>query len=82
MHPEKGVSCFHFHEVVPKQAAIGSAGQRILVTDGSKFGVIRPAFFASLDEFDIIVTDAEAGQHLQHIRPVIEQAGAPRVMIA
>ncbi|MDW5378278.1 DeoR/GlpR family DNA-binding transcription regulator [Halomonas sp. HP20-15] len=82
IHPEKGVSCFHFHEVVPKQAAIDSAGQRILVTDDSKFGVIRPAFFASLDQFDIIVTDAETGQHLQDARPTPEEAGAPRVMIA
>lgn len=82
VHPEKGVSCFHFHEVVPKQAAIDSAGQRILVTDDSKLGAIRPAFFANLDQFDIIVTDAETGRQLDEARSAPLEAGAPQVMIA
>lgn len=81
IHPRQGASCFHFHEVLPKQAAIASAGQRILVSDGSKFGVIRPAVFAGLDEFDVIVTDAETGQHLQDDE-IAAQAGLPQVMIA
>ncbi|MBZ5488192.1 DeoR/GlpR transcriptional regulator [Halomonas aquamarina] len=54
---ERGVSCFHFHEVAPKQAAIASAQQRFLVVDASKFGVVRPACFASLNDFDTIVTN-------------------------
>lgn len=64
VHPEKGVSCFHFHEVVPKQAAISNAGQRFLVVDSSKFGAIRPAFFGTLDQFDIIITGDENTQQL------------------
>lgn len=56
---ERGVSCFHFHEVAPKQAAIATAMQRILVVDASKFGVVRPAYFASLADFDSVVTDDE-----------------------
>lgn len=56
---ERGVSCFHFHEVVPKQAAIATAMQRILVVDASKFGIVRPAYFATLADFDIVVTDGE-----------------------
>ncbi|AVI62595.1 DeoR/GlpR family DNA-binding transcription regulator [Halomonas sp. GFAJ-1] len=56
---ERGVSCFHFHEVAPKQAAIATAMQRILVVDASKFGVVRPAYFASLSDFDSVVTDDE-----------------------
>lgn len=64
VHLEKGVSCFHFHEVVPKQAAIASAGQRILVVDSSKFGAIRPAFIAGLDQFDTIITSDESSQKL------------------
>lgn len=60
----RGVSCFHFHEVAPKQAAIASASQRFLVVDASKFGVIRPAYFASLNDFDIIVTNDECVSEL------------------
>ncbi|PRY65347.1 DeoR family transcriptional regulator [Vreelandella songnenensis] len=53
----RGVSCFHFHEVAPKQAAMASALQRFLIVDASKFGVIRPAYFATLNDFDVIVTN-------------------------
>lgn len=56
----RGISCFHFHEVAPKQAAIATAMQRILVVDASKFGVVRPAYFATLADFDIVVTDNQA----------------------
>ena len=31
--------------------------QKILLVDASKFGQVRPAFFAKLDEFDQIITD-------------------------
>ena len=60
----RGVSCFHFHEVAPKQAAISTAMQRLLVVDASKFGVIRPAYFASLEDFDVIVTDEKGAPQL------------------
>lgn len=56
---QRGVSCFHFHEVAPKRAAIETAMQRWLVADASKFGVVRPAYFASLTDFDVVVTDDE-----------------------
>ncbi len=56
---ERGVSCFHFHEVAPKQAAIATAMQRLLVVDASKFGIVRPAYFASLADFDVVITDDE-----------------------
>ncbi|WP_148254483.1 DeoR/GlpR family DNA-binding transcription regulator [Aidingimonas lacisalsi] len=69
MHVERGVSCFHFHEVVPKQAAIASAMQRILVCDDSKLGVVRPAYFARLNEFDVIVTDGNADAVLREGLP-------------
>ncbi|MDN3558883.1 DeoR/GlpR family DNA-binding transcription regulator [Vreelandella neptunia] len=61
---ERGVSCFHFHEVAPKQAAIATAIQRLLVVDASKFGVVRPAYFAALDDFDVVVTDEEGAPQL------------------
>jgi DeoR family deoxyribose operon repressor len=61
---ERGVSCFHFHEVAPKQAAIATAMQRLLVVDSSKFGLVRPAYFASLADFDVVVTDDECAPDL------------------
>ncbi|GAB2778904.1 DeoR family transcriptional regulator [Halomonas shantousis] len=64
VHVEKGVSCFHFHEVTPKQAAIDSAERRILVVDESKLDIVRPAFFADLQAFDAALTCGEAGQAL------------------
>lgn len=54
---QRGVSCFHFHEVGPKQAAMQAAQRRLLVVDASKFNVVRPAYFATLDDFDVVVTD-------------------------
>lgn len=60
VHPTRGVSCMHFHEVPVKQAAMASAMTRHLVVDASKFGRVKPAVFAKADAFDTIVTDANA----------------------
>lgn len=80
VHAERGVSCFHFHEVAPKQAALETAEQRILVADDSKFGLVRPAYFAHLDEFDVVVTNGEAGASLEQDSD--RNAGAPRILVA
>lgn len=58
IHPTRGVSCMHFHEVAVKQAAMAAAMKRYLVADASKFGRVKPAFFAQVESFDGIVTDA------------------------
>ncbi|MCW4149241.1 DeoR/GlpR family DNA-binding transcription regulator [Halomonas sp. 18H] len=61
VHPQRGLSCFHFHEVAPKQAAIASAQRRILVVDSSKHGLVRPARFADLGDIDEVISeDADA----------------------
>lgn len=39
------------------QAVIKSSVTKILLADSSKFDKIRPAYFASLECIDIIVTD-------------------------
>ncbi|WP_106418444.1 DeoR/GlpR family DNA-binding transcription regulator [Salinicola tamaricis] len=62
---DKGASCFHFHEVAPKQAAIEHAERSILVADESKLEVMRPAFFAELAEFDAVITSGEPGRAWQ-----------------
>ncbi|MBA2779650.1 DeoR family transcriptional regulator [Billgrantia kenyensis] len=74
VHAQRGVSCFHFHEVAPKQAAIACAEQRLLVVDESKVGQIRPAYFAQLDDFDVVITDGDM---------TLPQAdGGPRIVAA
>jgi len=53
----RGVSCVQFHEAPVKQAAMARSVQKILLVDASKFGQVKPAFFAGIDEFDQIITD-------------------------
>ena len=53
----RGVSCVQFHEVAVKQAAMARSVAKYLVVDSSKFGQVKPAFFAAVDAFDGIVTD-------------------------
>lgn len=52
-----GLTCTSQYEVITKQTAIHSSLKRILLTDSSKFGVIKSGFFADLKEMDLIVTD-------------------------
>lgn len=74
VHAERGVSCFHFHEVAPKQAAIACAEQRLLVVDKSKIGQVRPAYFAKLDDFDVVITDGDMAPS--------PESGGPRIVAA
>ncbi len=60
LHPEQGVSCSNFHEVPMKQEAIRRALETFLVVDSSKFGRVRPAYFADVSAFDAVLTDAGA----------------------
>ena len=55
----RGVSCVQFHEVAVKQAAMARSVEQYLVVDSSKFGQVKPAFFAQIEDFDGIVTDDE-----------------------
>jgi len=54
---ERGVSCSNFYEVPIKQKVMQGAIERHLVVDSSKFGVVRPAFFAKLDQFTSTITE-------------------------
>jgi len=53
IHENEGVTCFHFHEVAVKRAAMARSQKRFLVSDASKWGKLRPATFAQLDEFEL-----------------------------
>ncbi len=52
-----GVTCSNAYERETKKAVIQSSLRKILVVDSSKFGAVRPAYFADLADFDEIVTD-------------------------
>lgn len=52
-----GVTCVTFRESAIKRAAMARAHQRILVVDKSKFGQIKPAAFAKLEQFDLVATE-------------------------
>lgn len=73
----RGVSCVQFHEVAVKQAAMSRSVQKYLVVDSSKFGEVKPAFFANVGDFDGIVTDGS-------IAPVFanDPALAKRLIVA
>ena len=53
----RGVTCWNFHEVALKQAAMASAVERHLVVDASKFGVVKAVRFSQVDDFDSIITE-------------------------
>jgi DeoR family transcriptional regulator, deoxyribose operon repressor len=52
-----GVTCANTYEVDTKKAALASSLRRVLLADSSKFGTIRPAHFAELGDFDLVITD-------------------------
>jgi DeoR family transcriptional regulator, deoxyribose operon repressor len=56
VHSARGVTCSNFHEVVVKQRVMRRAIENHLVVDASKFGLVKPAYFAALDDFDSIIT--------------------------
>ena len=57
IHEKLGMTCANNYEVVTKRAALESSLTKILVADSSKFGLVRPGYFARLEEIDEIVTD-------------------------
>jgi DeoR family deoxyribose operon repressor len=62
----RGVTCWNFHEVAIKQAAMASAVERHLVVDSSKFGKVKAVRFSQLDDFDSVIT--ESGQTLRRVK--------------
>ncbi|MFC4626175.1 DeoR/GlpR family DNA-binding transcription regulator [Daeguia caeni] len=57
VHEQHGVTCSHFHEVPVKQMAMERAIEKHLVVDKSKFGKVRAARFAGMDDFTSIISD-------------------------
>jgi DeoR family deoxyribose operon repressor len=59
----RGVTCWNFHEVALKQAAMASAVESHLVVDASKYGIVKAWRFSQLDDFNSVIT--EKGQTLR-----------------
>lgn len=66
-HRSLGITCIHSHEVENKKAAIASSASRILLMDSSKFGLVRPSYFASLSDIHILVTDSGISKEWRRI---------------
>lgn len=66
-HETLGITCIHSHEVDNKRAAIASSAVCILLMDSSKFGKVQASFITSLENVDIIITDAGITQEWRRI---------------
>ena len=54
-----GITCMNEYEIDVKRAVLASSIEKILLADSSKFGKVTSAYFASLNEFDKIITDKD-----------------------
>jgi DeoR family deoxyribose operon repressor len=52
-----GVTCFNLNEVEVKQKVLRQARQSMLLADHSKFDAVRTAHFATLEQFQVVVSD-------------------------
>lgn len=57
VHSRMGLTSSHYNEQALKQAVIASSVSRTLLVDSTKFGVVKPAYFADIEDFDTIITD-------------------------
>ena len=57
IHKTLGVTCSNSYEVSNKRAILESSLQKILLMDSSKFDKVCAAYFANLNEIDVIITD-------------------------
>lgn len=68
IHNTLGITCVNSYEVPTKRAILASSLQHILVADAQKFGTVRPSYFCTLADIDVIVTDsALSNEWREHI---------------
>jgi len=78
VHRELGVTCANPYEIETKKAVLSSSKTRILLIDSSKFGKTRIAYFADLNEFDMIITDNEISDEY---RQAIKELGIELILV-
>lgn len=54
---KRGATCENFHEAPIKSQVIEQAQRSVLVTDNSKIGKVKPAFFSNLSALQPIITE-------------------------
>lgn len=57
IHKSLGVTCAYHYEIPTKKAIMHSSVEKILLLDSSKFDEVKPAYFANLEDFDVVITD-------------------------
>jgi DeoR family deoxyribose operon repressor len=77
-HESLGITCANPYEIETKRSAIGSSNTKILVLDATKFGRTKVAYFADMNEFDIIITDMELSDKY---REIITDAGIELILV-
>ncbi len=65
--PTLGLTCSNHHEATTKQAGIAASAQKILTVDSSKFGVVKPAYFAALGDVQTVITDRRLSEEWREI---------------
>ena len=60
-----GLTCSNQYEVTTKSTALHSSKTKILLSDSSKFGVMRSSLFASLEEMDVVISDTNLSAEWQ-----------------
>ncbi len=58
IHHNLGVTCVYHYEIPTKKAIMQSSLEKILILDSTKFDQVKPAYFANLEDFDVIITDS------------------------
>ena len=67
IHDSLGVTCVYNYEVQTKKALLSSCVEKILLADSSKFGMVKSAYFANLENFDTIITDSNISPEWEEI---------------
>jgi len=67
INDKMGVTSSNYNEQRIKQASIASSLERILLVDSSKFGVVKAAYFADIEDFNTIVTDAGVSEEYERL---------------
>lgn len=62
VHQTLGVTCANSYEIETKKAIYNSSVEKILLADSSKFSVVKSAYFANPEDFDVIITDTNLSQ--------------------
>ncbi len=78
VHSNFGVTTVNNYEIDAKQAVLRSSKTKILITDSTKFGKTRMAYFAELQDFDMIITDSEISEEY---RSIIGELGIELVVV-